>query len=90
MPHFPSFFWAILLFSAIIVPHELGHLWAAIVTGVRVEVFSLGFGQRLLGFHLGTTDFRLSAIPLGGYVRMHGEDPNDPTSKTDSYSFPSK
>jgi regulator of sigma E protease len=44
---------------------------------VRVEVFSIGFGKRLLGFHKGDTDYRISAIPLGGYVKMSGENPMD-------------
>ena len=55
--------------------HELGHFLAARLAGVRVEVFSIGFGQRLLGFHRNGTDYRLSAFPLGGYVRVAGEDP---------------
>lgn len=55
--------------------HELGHFLAARVAGVRVEVFSIGFGQRLCGFQRNGTDYRLSAFPLGGYVRVAGEDP---------------
>ena len=45
--------------------------------GVRVETFSIGFGPRLFGFRRGDTDFRVSLIPLGGYVRMLGEQPGD-------------
>ncbi len=55
--------------------HELGHFLAARLAGVRVEVFSIGFGQRLFGFQRNGTDYRLSAFPLGGYVRVAGEDP---------------
>jgi regulator of sigma E protease len=55
--------------------HELGHFLAARVAGVRVEVFSIGFGQRVFGFQRNGTDYRLSAFPLGGYVRVAGEDP---------------
>ncbi len=55
--------------------HELGHYICARMAGVRVEVFSLGFGQRLFGFVYKGTDYRLSLIPLGGYVRVAGEDP---------------
>lgn len=60
-----------------ILIHELGHYAAAKWLGVRVEVFSIGFGKRLLGFRRGETDYRLSAIPLGGYVKMSGENPMD-------------
>jgi regulator of sigma E protease len=60
-----------------ILIHEWGHYAAAKLLGVRVEVFSIGFGQRLLGFRRGETDYRISAIPLGGYVKMSGENPMD-------------
>jgi regulator of sigma E protease len=60
-----------------ILIHELGHYAAAKYFGVRVEVFSIGFGKRLLGFKRGDTDYRISAIPLGGYVKMSGENPMD-------------
>jgi len=55
--------------------HEFGHYAAAKLCGVRVEVFSIGFGKRLLGFKRGETDYRLSVLPLGGYVKMSGENP---------------
>lgn len=58
-----------------ILIHELGHFWAALAVGVKVETFSIGFGPRLFGFRRGDTDFRVSAIPFGGYVRMLGEQP---------------
>ena len=57
--------------------HELGHFIAAKRFGVRVLVFSLGFGKRLVGFERGGTDYRISALPLGGYVKMAGEDPSE-------------
>jgi len=60
-----------------ILIHEFGHYAAAKYFGVRVEVFSIGFGKRLLGFKKGGTDYRISAIPLGGYVKMSGENPMD-------------
>ena len=59
--------------SFLIFIHELGHFLAARLFGVRVEIFSIGFGPRLAGFKRGETDYRLSAIPLGGYVKMAGE-----------------
>jgi regulator of sigma E protease len=63
-----------------ILIHEFGHYAAAKYFGVRVEVFSIGFGKRLLGFTKGETDYRISAIPLGGYVKMSGENPMDDRS----------
>ena len=60
-----------------ILIHEFGHYAAAKYFGVRVEVFSIGFGKRLLGFRKGETDYRISALPLGGYVKMSGENPMD-------------
>src|SRR5881394_4179298 len=58
-----------------ILIHEFGHYAAAKLCGVRVEVFSIGFGKRLLGFKRNETDYRLSVLPLGGYVKMSGENP---------------
>lgn len=60
-----------------ILIHEFGHYAAAKYFGVRVEVFSIGFGKRLFGFRRGETDYRISVIPLGGYVKMAGENPMD-------------
>jgi regulator of sigma E protease len=58
-----------------ILVHEWGHYAAAKFFGVRVDVFSIGFGKRLVGFTRGGTDYRISALPLGGYVKMAGENP---------------
>jgi len=58
-----------------ILVHEFGHYAAAKWFGVRVSVFSIGFGRRLTGFRHGGTDYRISALPLGGYVKMAGESP---------------
>ncbi len=58
-----------------ILVHEFGHYAAAKWFGVRVDVFSIGFGKRLTGFRHGGTDYRISALPLGGYVKMAGENP---------------
>src|SRR5258708_24351007 len=60
-----------------ILIHEFGHYATAKLLGVRVEVFSIGFGKRLFGFRRGDTDCRIAAIPLGGYVKMLGENPMD-------------
>lgn len=67
----------VVVLGVMIVVHEFGHYAVAKLLGVRVEVFSLGFGKRLLGFRKGETDYRVSAIPLGGYVKMSGENPMD-------------
>jgi len=64
---------AVLGISFLIFFHELGHFLAARAFGVRVETFSLGFGRRLVGWRRGDTDYRISLIPLGGYVKMAGE-----------------
>src|ERR1700758_5537098 len=63
--------------GVMILIHEWGHYAAAKFFKVRVEVFSIGFGKRLLGFRRGETDYRIAAIPLGGYVKMSGENPMD-------------
>ena len=55
--------------------HELGHFLFARLAGVRVEVFSIGFGPKILSFKKGDTKYALSLIPLGGYVKMFGDDP---------------
>ncbi|HXE30760.1 MAG TPA: RIP metalloprotease RseP [Terriglobales bacterium] len=61
--------------GVIVFVHELGHFLAAKAFGVRVETFSLGFGTRLFGVRYGPTDYRISLLPLGGYVKMAGENP---------------
>src|SRR5437016_8203943 len=80
MPEFLSslsFLYVIPVLGFMILIHEFGHYAAAKLLGVRVEVFSIGFGKRLLGFRRGETDYRIAAIPLGGYVKMSGENPMD-------------
>jgi regulator of sigma E protease len=76
-----EFFTAVIAVAAVlgvmILIHEWGHYAAAKLLGVRVEVFSIGFGKRLIGFRRGDTDYRIAAIPLGGYVKMSGENPMD-------------
>lgn len=68
-----SFVAFVVILCAMIVIHEFGHFIVAKMLGISVETFSVGFGPRLLGFRLGETDYRLSAIPLGGYVKFRGE-----------------
>ena len=69
----------IVVLGVIIFVHELGHLLVAKLFNVRVETFSLGFGPRLGGFRRGETDYRVSAVPLGGYVKLGGELPGEGT-----------
>jgi regulator of sigma E protease len=73
----------IFVLGVLVFVHELGHFMFAKAFGVGVEVFSLGFGKRLFGFERGDTDYRVSALPLGGYVKMVGENPDEELSGTD-------
>jgi regulator of sigma E protease len=66
-----------LVLGVIILIHEWGHFIVARLCGVRVDVFSIGFGPRLFGWKRGATDYRISWLPLGGYVRMAGQDLSD-------------
>ena len=68
---------AIVLLGILIFVHELGHFIVAKLSGVGVLKFSLGFGPKILSKKIGETEYRLSAIPLGGYVKMVGEDPTE-------------
>jgi len=66
----------IVLVGVMVVVHEFGHFAVAKLCGVRVEAFSVGFGPRLVGFKYGETDYKICALPLGGYVKMTGETPD--------------
>ncbi|MFB3820238.1 MAG: RIP metalloprotease RseP, partial [Candidatus Methylomirabilales bacterium] len=68
---------AIIVLGILIFVHELGHFLMAKRAGVGVLKFSLGFGPKLVGVKRGETEYLLSALPLGGYVKMIGEDPTD-------------
>ena len=80
-----SLFAFVVVLGVLIFFHELGHFLVARLFGVGVEKFSLGFGPRILGKKVGMTDYRISAVPLGGYVKMVGE---DPTSELDPADIP--
>ena len=67
----------VVILGFMILIHEFGHYAVAKLLGVRVEQFALGFGPRLVGFHRGDTDYRINLLPLGGYVKMSGENPMD-------------
>lgn len=68
----------IFILGAAVVLHEFGHFIVAKLFGIRVETFSVGFGPRLFGRKWGQTDYRVSAIPLGGYVKLGGDESNAP------------
>ena|GEM_PF-256856 len=70
----------IIALSILIVVHEFGHYLAARWMGVHVEVFSVGYGKRLIGKEIAGTDFRISAFPLGGYAKMYGDITEDVAS----------
>src|SRR6266516_5030942 len=68
----------ILILGSAVVLHEFGHFIVAKLFKIRVETFSMGFGPRLFGRKYGQTDYRISAIPLGGYVKLGGDESNAP------------
>ena len=65
----------IIALGILVTVHEWGHYIVARFSGIRVEKFSIGFGPRLVSFHWRGTDFQIALIPLGGYVKLYGEDP---------------
>src|SRR5580700_6031503 len=80
MPEFLSplaYLYVIPVLGFMILIHEFGHYAVAKLLGVRVEQFAIGFGKRLVGFRKGETDYRINLLPLGGYVKMSGENPMD-------------
>jgi regulator of sigma E protease len=72
-----AIFSMLVVLGIMVLVHEFGHFAVAKFFRVRVEVFSVGFGTRLFGFRRGDTDYRLSLLPLGGYVKMAGENPTE-------------
>ena len=79
----------IIALGILIFIHEFGHFIVAKVRGVRVEKFSLGFGPKLFGFQRGETEYRVAILPLGGYVKMTGEDPGE-DAEDDPRAFSAK
>ncbi|MHB1678984.1 MAG: RIP metalloprotease RseP [bacterium] len=73
----------IMVVSIIVVFHEFGHFIVAKILGVKVENFSLGFGPKLISKKIGETEYAISALPLGGYVKLMGEDPEEKLSPED-------
>ena len=77
----------IVLVGLMVVVHEFGHFAVAKLCGVRVEAFSFGFGPRLFGFRHGGTDYKVCLLPLGGFVKMTGENPGDEPILDDPGAF---
>src|SRR6267143_4132166 len=92
LPPYMAILVAVVGLGLLIAAHEAGHLVLARLMGMRVETYSLGFGPRVAGFRRGETDYRLSALPLGGYCKIAGFTPDDPAAQdpTDSGSYMNK
>lgn len=78
-----NLFWllvGVVVLGVMVLVHEWGHFMVAKLFRVRVDIFSIGFGPRLFGHRRGPTDYRLSAVPLGGYVKMAGDTPSEERS----------
>ena len=78
----------IFILGSAVVLHEFGHFIVAKLFGIRVETFSVGFGPRLFGRKWGHTDYRISAIPLGGYVKLGGDESNAPLEGAGDETIP--
>ena len=83
-----TIFWAVLVLGLLIFIHELGHHLVAKWLKIGVSTFSLGFGRRIWGFQRGETEYRISLIPLGGYVKLVGEDPEAQPDNPDAPKEP--
>src|SRR5215471_19817019 len=80
----------IFILASAVVLHEFGHFIVAKLLGIRVETFSVGFGPRLFGKKWGHTDYRVSAIPLGGYVKLCGDESNAPIEGEGASDIPDR
>ena len=69
----------------LVTVHEGGHFLAARCFGVAIEKFSIGFGPKLVAFSRGGTEYRISLLPLGGYLKMKGENPDEKTADADAF-----
>src|SRR5437763_4788518 len=80
----------ILILGPAVILHEFGHFIVAKLLKIRVETFSVGFGPRLFGKKWGQTDYRVSAIPLGGYVKLGGDESNAPLEGEGATDIPAE
>jgi len=76
-----------IVFGVLVFVHEFGHFFMAKLVGIRVDVFSFGYGKRLFGFKKGGTDYRVSLIPMGGYVRFPGDESYEKDAKIEPGDF---
>jgi regulator of sigma E protease len=76
-PYLTTVLATLVVLGVLIFVHELGHFLTAKLLGVQVEIFSLGFPPKLVSKQVGETDYRISVVPLGGYIKLLGENPND-------------
>ena len=81
---------AVLMFALLVLVHEAGHFLTAKALGVKCEVFSIGFGPRLLSYQWGETRYQLAAIPLGGYVKITGQEAGDEVEENETNLFHNK
>lgn len=81
-----AIFWTTIIISLLIFVHEGGHFLVAMWYGVSVRKFSLGFGPKVIGKKIGETEYVISAIPFGGYVKLLGESPKDKIAEEQRYS----
>lgn len=79
-----------IVFGVIVFAHEIGHFFMGKLVRMKVEVFSWGYGKRIIGFKKGDTDYRLSLIPMGGYVKFSGEEAFDRKDKLNPHDFLAK
>jgi len=77
----------LIVLSILVFVHELGHFLFAKFFKVRVDEFAIGFPPRIFAFKKGETEYVINALPLGGYVKIHGENPDDQDNKQDKRSF---
>ncbi len=77
----------LLVLSILVFVHELGHFLASKLFKIRVDEFAIGFPPKIFSFKKGETTYALNALPLGGYVKIHGENPEDATDPTDKRNF---
>lgn len=75
----------LILFTVMVISHEFGHFIAAKLTGIAVTRFSIGLGPKLWGFRFHGTEYALSLVPLGGYVKMKGMEPGDVKGEKDEF-----
>ncbi len=80
----------VIVFGILVFVHELGHFFMAKLMKIRVEVFSWGIGKRLFGIKKGDTDYRISLVPIGGFVKFSGEEAFEEKGELAPHDFMAK